>query len=104
MAKNIMRSIRPDNFLTALLKRLPLKALLLTFTSTIFLSACGIKGELYQTPVQPGVEEKANSKDSEAKQQATTVESNKAVNEFVGASQVLSEKVLETVKSNNNVS
>ncbi|MEI6895851.1 MAG: lipoprotein [Colwellia sp.] len=32
--------------------KLKFKSTLLIFAVTIFLSACGIKGELYQTPVQ----------------------------------------------------
>ncbi|TYK65010.1 LPS translocon maturation chaperone LptM [Colwellia echini] len=33
--------------------KLSLKSLLLAFSATLFLTACGIKGPLYQTPPEP---------------------------------------------------
>ena len=42
--------------LSDLLHKLPIKTLLLTLFSVIFLSACGVKGALYQTSDQPEVE------------------------------------------------
>jgi predicted small lipoprotein YifL len=40
------------NTLSYLQRKLKFKSILLTFVATIFLSACGIKGDLYQTPEQ----------------------------------------------------
>jgi predicted small lipoprotein YifL len=44
------------NRLHYLLPKLPFKSLVLALTASVFLSACGIKGDLYQTPEQAVVE------------------------------------------------
>jgi len=47
-----MRTNRLHNLHQKLDQKLQLKSILLTFISVTFLSACGIKGDLYQTPEQ----------------------------------------------------
>ena len=46
-------------------QKLKFKSILLTFVAVIFLSACGIKGDLYQTP-----EQAVTTLDESQKQQA----------------------------------
>lgn len=62
-----MRTIRLRYSQQKLHPKLKLKTLLLTFIATIFLTGCGIKGDLYQTP------EQANSE-----KEQTEVDANKA--------------------------
>jgi predicted small lipoprotein YifL len=47
-----MRTNRLHNLHQKLDQKLQLKSILLTFITVTFLSACGIKGNLYQTPEQ----------------------------------------------------
>ena len=54
------------NRLHYLLPKLPFKSLLLALTASFFLSACGIKGDLYQTPEQAVVENE-DTNDSQRK-------------------------------------
>ncbi len=51
-----MRTIRLRYLQKKLSQKLKFKAILLTFVASLFLSACGIKGDLYQTPKQPVAE------------------------------------------------
>lgn len=52
-------------------QKVKIKSFLLTFISVIFLSACGIKGDLYQTPEQAVV-----AKDTVAEQGVVNQEKN----------------------------
>jgi len=54
-----MRTIRLRYLQKQLPQKLKFKTLLLTFVASLFLSACGIKGDLYQTPEQPVTETEA---------------------------------------------
>ena len=47
-----MRTNRPHNLYQKLDQKLQLKSILQAFVAVTFLSACGIKGDLYQTPEQ----------------------------------------------------
>lgn len=63
------------NRLHYLHQKLRLKSILLAFIAVTLLSACGIKGKLYQTPEQavtPGAE--AVAKSNESKEQSASVE------------------------------
>ncbi len=101
-----MSSIRLHYLAKDFLQTLTLKALLLTLSGTIFLSGCGIKGDLYQTPEQPVVEKKAEHQNSKIQQPEKTVELNLPASNLVEekSEQSISEQAPVKVKSNNNVS
>jgi hypothetical protein len=52
-----------------LLLEFKFKSILLGFFTAIFLSACGIKGDLYETPKQPAIEKNIVSEQSEVSQE-----------------------------------
>jgi predicted small lipoprotein YifL len=58
-----MRTIRLQYLQKKLHQKSTFKPLLLTFIATLFLSACGIKGDLYQTPAQPVTEKETTEID-----------------------------------------
>jgi len=62
-----MRTIRLRYSQQKLHPKLQLKTLLLTFITTIFLTGCGIKGDLYQTPEQ-AISEKEQSDANKAQE------------------------------------
>ncbi len=71
-----MRTNRLHYLHQKLQQKLKLKSILLAFVAATFLSACGIKGKLYQTPEQavtPNAE--AVTKSDESKEQSVSVES-----------------------------
>jgi cytoskeletal protein RodZ len=49
-------------------QELKFKSILLAFFTAIFLSACGIKGDLYETPEQPATEQNKVSEPDEISQ------------------------------------
>jgi len=55
-----MHTIRLNSFVN----KLNIKALLFAFAAVVFLPACGIKGDLYQTPEQGASEEKTATADA----------------------------------------
>jgi len=98
-----MRTIRLCYSQQKLPQKLKLKTLLLTFFTTLFLSACGIKGDLYQTPEQPVTEQETTELDANKAQD----DSNKALErEKKPVTEQVSEEVIEpeSVKSPQNVS
>lgn len=76
-----MRTNRLHNLQQKLEQKLQLKSILLTLITVTFLSACGIKGNLYQTP-----EQAVPPKDEVVAQNDENQEKN--VNEEVGAQPV----------------
>jgi len=60
-----------------LLNKLSLKSLLLAFSTVLFLASCGIKGPLYQTPVQTDTQ-KASME--EQRDESETLQADKAKN------------------------
>jgi len=101
-----MRIIRLRYLQTKLPYKFNLKALLLAFVASLFLSACGIKGDLYQTPEQPVTETETVEVDDN---KAQTEEMNKSLESEKQTSdkQLIEqpeEPVLEPVKSPQNVS
>ncbi len=71
-----MRTIRLRYLQKQLPQKLKFKTLLLTFVASLFLSACGIKGDLYQTPEQPVTETETVEVDDN---KAQTEEMNKSL-------------------------
>jgi len=55
-----------------LLPKLPLKTLIMTLVVSTFLSACGIKGDLYQTPEAPVSEKEVVTSEANKTPQNTT--------------------------------
>jgi hypothetical protein len=105
-----------------LLPKLKLKTLLLTFVASLFLSACGIKGDLYQTPEQPVIEKEAvesdvkqvpeevireelkSEKQPVAEQQTEKVNEQPAEQPTTPALEPSLDSAIDLVKSPNNVS
>ncbi len=93
-----MRTIRLRYVQEKLQQKLNVKTLLLTFMATVVLSACGIKGDLYQTPEQAVI-----------KVEATEVDTNKELETKSNIRQQLEEQpevepTIEPAKSLKNVS
>jgi len=100
-----MRIIRLRYLQTKLPHKFNFKALLLAFVASLFLSACGIKGDLYQTPEQPVTETETVEVDDN---KAQTEEINKSLESDKQLTEQSEEPVLEPapkpVKSAQNVS
>ena len=97
-----------------LLPKLKVKTLLLTFIASLFLSACGIKGDLYQTPEQPVTEketvesdvkqvpEEMASEDIDSEQQPVVQQQTEKVSKQPTEASL--DSVPDLVKSSDNVS
>jgi predicted small lipoprotein YifL len=65
-----MRTKRLRYLQQKLHQELPFKSILLIFIAVTFLSACGIKGDLYETPEQPAAEQNKVTERGEVSQES----------------------------------
>ena len=65
-----MRTKRLRYLQQKLHQELQFKAILLIFIAVTFLSACGIKGDLYETPEQPAAEQNKVTEQGEVSQES----------------------------------